>query len=257
MTQELVNQQTGEILPDPMTQKLVFGTVEPSGIIQRATDIANKLTPIIDNAKLYREIGGKKHVYAEGWTTMAALLGVFPSTVYARRIEREGEIVYEAKVVLRHLSGYEVGAGEAICSSRERNWSNRDEYAIKSMAQTRAVGKACRLSFSWIMALAGYAAAPAEEMVDAKPSIKPPRTTAQPIETEIEFQGPKEKPKTGKISDKQRALLFARWKKVGYDEEALKKHLKSKYNVEHSADLHYTQLNEILTMLDGYEQENG
>ena len=34
------------------------------------------------------------------------------------------------------------------------------------MAQTRATGKACRLAFSWIMGLAGYATTPYEEVQD-------------------------------------------------------------------------------------------
>jgi hypothetical protein len=48
--------------------------------------------------------------------------------------------------------------------SDERNWSHRDDYALRSMAQTRAVAKALRLCLGWIMSLAGYEATPAEEM---------------------------------------------------------------------------------------------
>ena len=39
-----------------------------------------------------------------------------------------------------------------------------DEYAICSMAQTRAVGKAYRLLIGWLMKSAGYEATPLEEM---------------------------------------------------------------------------------------------
>jgi len=44
-----------------------------------------------------------------------------------------------------------------------------EEFAIKSMAQTRALGKALRLPLGWIVSLAGYKATPAEEM---PPSIQ-------------------------------------------------------------------------------------
>jgi hypothetical protein len=146
------------------SKALVFGTNDAEGVLWKATAIANLLAPIVEKAKLYSMISGRKYVKVEGWATMLSMLGIFPSTEYARRLDREGEICYEARVVLRHTSGLEVGAGEGICSSKEKNWANRDEFAIKSMAQTRATGKAARLGFSWIVALAGYEGTPLEEM---------------------------------------------------------------------------------------------
>lgn len=180
MTNELVNTQTGEIVEQP--NKLVFGTQEPEQIIDRATKVANRLVDIVEKGKLYNNIQGKKFVRAEGWTAMAAMLGVFPSTEYCRKLDREGETIYEAKIVLMHISGQQVGSGEALCSSKEKNWSNRDEYTIKSMAQTRAVGKACRLSFSWIMAMAGYEACNAEEMTgEIQKTIQMPKAKSSII----------------------------------------------------------------------------
>ena len=39
-----------------------------------------------------------------------------------------------------------------------------DEYAILSMAQTRAIGKAFRNLIGWVIKMAGYESTPAEEM---------------------------------------------------------------------------------------------
>ncbi len=172
MAQELV--EVGEV---PQQANLaLFGTADPKGILGKATNIANTLVPLINEKKLYKEIGGRKHVYVDGWNTMLAMLGVFPFSEYSRRIERENEVVYEARVLLRHVSGVILGAGEAICSSSEGNWSKKDEFQLKSMAQTRATGKAARLSFSWIMRLAGFAETPVEDMESAKgQEIKEPQ----------------------------------------------------------------------------------
>lgn len=184
-----VNMSTGEVSEAvPMgTQVMVFGTTDLDGIVSRATDISNRLKDIVEKAQLYSMIKDKKYVKAEGWTAMCAMLGVFPSADYCRKVEREDEICYEARIVLRHISGNEVGAGEAICSSKERNWGGRDEFAIKSMAQTRATGKACRLSFSWIMALAGYQVTPSEEMINDEPAktVAMPKSR-QPVEAVLE-----------------------------------------------------------------------
>lgn len=184
MSEEL-DAKTGELtepIPSLGTQVMVFGTTDLNGIVDRATQISNRLKDIVEKAQLYSMIKDKKYVKAEGWTAMCAMLGVFPSAEYCRKVEREDEICYEARIVLRHISGNEVGAGEALCSSKERNWTARDEFAIKSMAQTRATGKACRLSFSWIMALAGYQVTPSEEMIheDLGPKIVMPRSRPAP-----------------------------------------------------------------------------
>jgi hypothetical protein len=174
LSTEVVDQGTGEVI-QTVDQSLVFGTKDPQGIIERATMVANKLVDIVEKAKLYAMIKDKKYVKAEGWTTMAAMLGVFPRVVSCERVDREGEFGYTAKVDLFTISGALVGSGEAICTSVERFGAGKDEYAIKSMAQTRALGKACRISFSWIMALAGYEACPAEEMVMEQATVQMPK----------------------------------------------------------------------------------
>jgi hypothetical protein len=168
MDKELVDVKTGELAEGvPIgPQVMVFGTTDLDGITGRATQIAVRLKDIVEKATLYSMIKQKKYVKVDGWTAMAAMLGVFPEAEYCRKLDREDEIAYESRVLLRHISGNLIGAGEAICSSKEGNWAGRDEFTIKSMAQTRATGKACRLSFSWIMAMAGYSPTPAEEMMN-------------------------------------------------------------------------------------------
>ena len=152
---------------------------DPAIIIEDATNIANQLADIIKQKKLYKRIGNKDHVYVEGWTTLGALIKVFPVLEYSRRLDREDELIYESRVIAQTLEGKVVGTGEALCSNKENNWRGRDEYAIKSMSQTRATSKALRIPLGWIMTLAGYSATPAEEMSEdmirqpGKPARKP------------------------------------------------------------------------------------
>lgn len=137
----------------------------PDVMLNKAQAVANVLAPLVEDKKLYTDIKGKKYVRAEGWTTMLAMLGIFPHVEYTKKLDTdEGVTEYEARVVLKTMNGEVMGSADAMCSSKERNWNDRDEYAIRSMAQTRATGKAARLAFGWIMALGGYEATPAEEM---------------------------------------------------------------------------------------------
>lgn len=162
-----------------------LGTVQassPQNVIARAEEVATPLAKLINDKKLYTTISGKKYVQVDGWATLGAMLGVLPREVKSTKLDNG----YEAYVELvRATDGMVIGGASAICTREERNWQNRDEYAIKSMATTRATGKAYRLAFSWIMNLAGYESTPAEEMIDAEfteQSAKP--TPQKPIKND-------------------------------------------------------------------------
>ncbi len=152
------------------SQIVKFGQLDEKQLVEKATKMADMLVPIIDKKNLYTDIKGKKYVRAEGWTTMLAMLGIMPEVEWSQKLDREDELAYEARVILKTIDGKIISAAEAMCSSKEKNWNGRDEYAIRSMAQTRATGKAARLPFAWIMSLAGYEATPAEEIDEPFPT---------------------------------------------------------------------------------------
>ena len=169
---------TGTDQPAPLS--LLTGS--PDERLAEATEVANALSPLIAAKKLYANINGRQHVLFEGWTTLGALVGVFPVTAWTRPVEQG----WEARVEARTLSGAIVGAAEAQCLRTEKIWSNRDDYALRSMAQTRAGGKALRMPLGFIMSLAGYEATPAEEMPRDEPKSQParrPNATAKPTQS--------------------------------------------------------------------------
>lgn len=144
-----------------------------ASFVAAAGDLSRALADVIRQQKLYSTIQGKDFVKVEGWTTLAAMLGVTPHEV---SVVEEPEGVFTATVELRRLAdGQAVGRASAECGgSDEQMWAKRPRNARRSMALTRATGKACRLAFSWIMTLAGYEATPAEEM-DAARDDRPVR----------------------------------------------------------------------------------
>lgn len=101
--------------------------------------------------------------------------------------EREiDEIKYKAIVQLKSLNGTIITKAEAICSNAETGKVANDEYAIASMAQTRATGKAFRLAFSWIVKIAGYEPTPAEEVIELQNGEQ---ISSQPkVETQLKLK---------------------------------------------------------------------
>src|SRR5262249_12674617 len=80
---------------------------------------------------------------------------------------------WEARVEARTLDGRVVGAAESMCSRSESTWARRDEYALRSMAQTRAISRALRAPLGQIVTLAGYEPAGAEEIPDESKATTP------------------------------------------------------------------------------------
>ena len=147
----------------------LFGTPDdPEHTVELMTRHAKALAGIIETQKLYKQIRSKRHILVEGWTTLGAMVGVFPVTVWTKELANG----WEARVEARTLSGQIVGAAEAMCTHDEKpgtggstnQWKNADEYALRSMAQTRATSKALRMPLGFIVTLAGFDSTPADEM---------------------------------------------------------------------------------------------
>jgi hypothetical protein len=159
-----------EVGPPPST---LFRTENPEEVVKRATETANALAEVVKSRKLTTTIQRREHVRVEGWTLLGTMLGVFPVCTWTRKLE-DG---WEARVEARTRDGAVVGAAEAHCLRSESNWSNRDDFALRSMAQTRATSKALRQPLGFVMTLAGFEATPAEEMSSEEPTKEEPQPT--------------------------------------------------------------------------------
>ena len=119
-------------------------------------------------------ITGKNYPKVEWWTTMGGIIGVFPQVESVEKIELEdGNFKFQAWVKTVDRNGRLVTRARSSCSTLERLWSDRDEYAIESMSQTRAIGAAFRKGFSFLAAMAGLEPTPAEEMMGVRSAPAP------------------------------------------------------------------------------------
>lgn len=145
--------------------------------------LAQDLAKFIKENRLFHNIQGKAYVNVEGWQYAGARLGILPIVEELKRIEEDGgEIKYQAEVKLMNLRSQQmIGSGFAICSNKEFGKKSYQEFAIASMAQTRAIGKAYRNILAWIIRAAGYEPTPAEEMdyMSREEETPAPQQTAQ------------------------------------------------------------------------------
>lgn len=126
---------------------------------------AGELKKFIVSQNLYTKIQGKNYVNVEGWEFAGASTGILAVVKSLDNLSTDKEIKYQATVELIRVSdGTTVGGGVAICSNLESKRKGAEEYVIASMAQTRAIGKAYRNIFGFLMKMAGYEPTPTEDM---------------------------------------------------------------------------------------------
>lgn len=175
------------IIPVSKSHMETLNISDPAEIVS----IAKEINKYVSTNSLSTKIQGKQFVQVEGWQFTGGLLGlvamieevqnvssyeekefIWTKTFNGRTEEKRHKTKlykYNAKAVFKDSkTGRIVGQGFAMCSNEEEAKHMFDEYAVMSMAQTRAIGKAARMSFSFIIKAAGYEPTPAEEMSDEK-----------------------------------------------------------------------------------------
>jgi hypothetical protein len=195
--------------------------------------LSNELKRFVKDAHLVSNIKGKDYCNVEAWQMAGASLGLFPIITDIKDLSKEGEIKYMATCEVRSYQDNKlVSVGVAICSNKEGSKKYFDEYAILSMAQTRAVGKAFRNQLAWLMKAAGFEATPAEEMDFAVEEPKKPSKPVVEVVAEIVEDAPSKEEIMMEVAKctklKQLTDLYYGYKQAFDSDETLMSVLKAK-----------------------------
>jgi hypothetical protein len=143
-------------------------------LMRRATDVAGVCREIV--MKTAMDLQGKKYVKVEGWQSIAVAFGCVASS---RNVERVAGGFRSIGEIRRMSDGAVIATAEGFVSEDEPVWfgggmnkktgkpyERRPESAIRAMAQTRSISRACRSAFSFIVTLIDgkLSTTPAEEM---------------------------------------------------------------------------------------------
>ena len=160
---------------------------QPTGVAlyrqsTEAADICKSM--VVATAKT---IGDRRYVCVEGWMSIAVAHGCAASACDVERVE--GGV--RAKGIIRRMSdGAIIAEAEGFVGEDEPTWfgglsrswkwgdkrgekvwydkelPKRPDYAIRAMAQTRAISRACRSAFAHVVVMmdAGLSTTPAEEV---------------------------------------------------------------------------------------------
>lgn len=202
---EVVDEPGTELAPTEPASTNLFRTDDPAEVLTKAQATANALMPVVREKNLISTISGREHLRVEAWTTLGAMLGVTPVCVWTRMLKNG----WEARVEARTLDGRVIGAAEAECLRDESTWSKRDDYALRSMAQTRATSKALASVLRFVATLAGIEGTPAEEMPGSEAAKEGPTLQAASADEEA-----KAKRALGRLVDKDLDRAVSIWQET-------------------------------------------
>jgi len=107
-----------------------------------------------------------------GYVGMVDETGTFDAWKKNIRFTRElimPHYAYSCQATVNRLTdGVKISGGDGFCENLELTKVGFPQYAVRSMAQTRAIGKSLRNLLGYVMNSAGYEATPAEEMEEER-----------------------------------------------------------------------------------------
>lgn len=171
---------------------LTVATVMPAELVRLATDVAGVCKEIVTNTAV--DIQGRNYVRVEGWMAIATAHGCIAGAGEVKQDDRGTSAIGEIRrmsdgALLCRAEGY-VGADEptwygGVIHTRngEKTLPKRPDYAIRAMAQTRAISRACRSAFAHVVVLmdAGLSTTPAEEVPHGGFDNETPEVAAKPV----------------------------------------------------------------------------
>jgi hypothetical protein len=192
---------------------------DPVVVLEEAKRAAKALKDVISKKEKKVMMNGEQYLEFEDWQTVARFYGATVKVLSTEFIDYGASKGFLARASVIRQDGQEISAAEAMCMNDEEKWSTRSKYEwsgpkdnrvknkvgeeqvplfqLRSMAQTRACAKALRNVFAWVVVLAGYAPAPAEDMTGTEEKA----TTKAPQEKKAEDGGKTDDEKRGEIID--------------------------------------------------------
>lgn len=156
--------------------------VSPSVQMRVATDVAGVCREIVKNTAI--SIQGRKYVRVEGWQSIATAYGCVAGARDVERVQGGVRAIGELRAI---LNGTLIATAEGFVGEDEPKWfgglqqvkdrtsetgfamrelPKRPDYAIRAMAQTRAISRVCRSAFAHVVVLIDkdMSTTPAEEI---------------------------------------------------------------------------------------------
>ena len=142
---------------------------QPLQSAQEASQIAGAALHLCDSNNI--DLNGKLYLKIEAWTGIAGIAGSVPGIETVKDNVLGGVPGITARSSLKNASGKLLSEAEGFVGQDETFWASKPVSDRVNMAQTRAVGRVCRLVYSYIVQIMNkeygrrFEMTPAEEIL--------------------------------------------------------------------------------------------
>ncbi len=142
----------------------VIGQHESNSVAEyhrKATDVAGAVKALVVGQAI--TLGKRKYLPVAAYQAVANAMGCTTSARDVQKVEGGYTAIGEVK---RLSDGAVIATGEGFVGMDEEKWAKGPEYARRAMVQTRAIGRACRAAFAFVVPMidGGLETTPHEEV---------------------------------------------------------------------------------------------
>ena len=220
--------------------------------IEKACEWATAIDRVIQRQRRYVLIDGRRYILADGWLMVAALDQAAPVAEDPIPIVEDGKTVgYRVSVKLVRPDGAIRGRATMTCYLDEypcRGKKGTDAHrAAISAATTWAAAKAAKLTYGWVVVLAGYEPTVAEEMMEEPPPSHP---TPVPEPSPNEENSPPAQ--MGEEAERRRILheILSLKEKLGMPDREIRDLIKTRWKRSSSKEMSLDELRELKMTLE-------
>jgi hypothetical protein len=175
-------------------QKQLYATaINPARQMQISNDVAAVCGEIVKKTAIQSK--GRRYIKVEGWQALATAHGCVAGSRDVEKVEGGFRAIGELR---RIGDGALIGSAEGFVGEDEvvwfggkdaggKTWPRRHDYAVRAMAQTRAISRVCRSAFAHCVVLidADLSTTPAEEADSVSVDVSP-IASAKPVKYDQE-----------------------------------------------------------------------
>ena len=222
--------------------------------IEKASDWAAAIDRVIRQQRRFVTIDGRRYILSDAWLMIAALDQAAPVAEDPIPIVEDGKTVgYRVSVKLVRPDGTVRGRATMTCyldehPCRGKKGSDAHRAAI-SAATTWAAAKAAKLTYGWVVVLAGYEPTVAEEMMDetfySRPASVPDAVPEEKRESPPSTRG--EETERRKILHE----IITLKEKLGMADQEVRDLIRTKWGKGSSREMSLAELQELRRTLEG------
>lgn len=155
-----INKEKPAPAPKAKEEKKVKLTPEQAKAVSEMVGLKN----FIESNKLGVTEGARKYVKVEVYQYIAQLKNLLPTFLTEEGYREDKTYFCRTTCILRTVEGTEISRSTMVADKKEDFLKDKDDFAVMGLSETRALARAVKNIYGYLLTAIGYQATPLEEI---------------------------------------------------------------------------------------------